>query len=775
MNGGTFNMKRTMKKMIFPAAFAAALALVSCNKENLTAPVSGDGIDFCFNALPANTKTAFGDKDTETNTYPVLWTDDDQSIALTWNETNEWKTASRTTGIEEVRFNAKIAAADSYTFYAVSPESAALSIYQAAQKGIRLNVNVPSGQTCTASGPDATAQVLCAASETVTSAADAIDLPFNHISAYIRLTIKNLDDESAVQSVSLTSETLDLTGRLFYFPADGSTESNAMAKTVSVSTENLSADGNGYWTVWFGIAPVDLTDETLTLKVTTENGVYAKDITFTPTGTKASFNLASGHVAALSVDMTGIDPEGIAVYTKVNSAEELAPGDIILIAAAGYDYALSTTQKDYNREAVATNKDGDNIKAPSDAVQILTLDLGYKPGEFALLAGDGSYLYYDSSITNNNLKTTQTFGPDASWNIGFNANTAIIKEIEHTRMVRYNINSGNPIFATYDYTNSSYTPEIGLPDDKGNTKFVAIYRKNGAHDGKDRFRATMPAAGTTVSRTVTSLPVYVMGNVNWTASVTGEGATLIDADTQETVTSGSGEATLALTLPALSGTKTYTVTIGTTAEVTTKNYTFTVTQAPIAVGETIFSETWEGVAANATAPSAYLGSASAKGTYCWDGTLSYSQTGSTTVRAKTDATSVYFTQAEYTANYKTGDKVWENVLIAKGGGTWTVSGITLPEGVKTATLYYRVNSTGSEYYTASSDSEGVTLSDHTASGVLYYTFLNGTTSTKKYYENTYTVTFAEDASGTFSLTFHNTNASANCRFGDIELVVTELY
>lgn len=773
-------MKRTMKKMILPAAFAAALALVSCNKENLTAPVSGDGIDFCFNALPANTKTAFGAKETETNTYPVLWTDDDKSIALTWNQTNEWKTASRTEGIEEVRFNAEIAAADSYTFYAVSPESAALSIYQAAQKGIRLNVNLPSGQTCTASGPDATAQVLCAASETVTSAADAIDLPFNHISAYIRLTIKNLDDESAVQSVSLTSEALDLTGRLFYFPDDGSTESNAMAKTVSVSTENLSADGNGYWTVWFGIAPVDLTNETLTLKVTTENGVYAKDITFTPTGTKTSFNLASGRVASFSVDMTGIDPEGIAVYTKVNSAEELAPGDIILIAAAGYDYALSTTQKDYNREAVATNKDGDNIKAPSDAVQILTLDLGYKPGEFALLAGDGSYLYYDSSITNNNLKTTQTFGPDASWNIGFNANTAIIKEIEHTRMVRYNINSGNPIFATYDYTNSSYTPEIGLPDDKGNTKFVSIYRKNGAHDGKDRFRATMPADGTSVGGSAASLPVYVMGNVSWTASVTGEGATLVDATTQEAVSSGSGEATLALSLPALTGTaaKTFTVTISTDAGVTTPSYTFSITQVPIAVGEVIWSETWEGVAANSTKPSAYLGATDATGTYCWQGIdgLAYSETGSsTTIKNSEDATSVYFTQTEYADNYKTGDKVWENVLIAKGGGTWTVSGITIPEDVKTATLYYRVNSTGSEYYTASSDSEGVTLSDHTASGVLYYTFLNGTKSTKKYYENSYTVTFDEDASGSFSLTFHNTNANANCRFGDIELVVTELY
>lgn len=64
-----------MKKIMFFAAFAAALILSSCNKEiqNDTPGASSDLITINFSATPVQTKTLFGTKDESNSHYPVLW------------------------------------------------------------------------------------------------------------------------------------------------------------------------------------------------------------------------------------------------------------------------------------------------------------------------------------------------------------------------------------------------------------------------------------------------------------------------------------------------------------------------------------------------------------------------------------------------------------------------------------------------------------------------------------------------------------------------------
>ena len=91
--------------------------------------------------------------------------------------------------------------------------------------------------------------------------------------------------------------------------------------------------------------------------------------------------------------------------------------------------------------------------------------------------------------------------------------------------------------------------------------------------------APTPVFNATISTTsapaeASEVKVYVTGNVDWTASVTG-GATLSDA-------SGTGDKTLTVSIPANTDTenqKSHVVTVQTTAEVATKSFEFTITQA----------------------------------------------------------------------------------------------------------------------------------------------------------------------------------------------------
>ena len=135
-----------------------------------------------------------------------------------------------------------------------------------------------------------------------------------------------------------------------------------------------------------------------------------------------------------------------ALVTDISS---LAAGDKVVIVAKDYDFALGTTQKTNNREAVAVTKTGNNITV-TETVQVLTLEAGTKEGTFAFNTGSG-YLYAASS-SKNYLKTEAALSDNSSWTVEISADgTATLKaQGAYTRnWLRYNPNNGTPIFSCY--------------------------------------------------------------------------------------------------------------------------------------------------------------------------------------------------------------------------------------------------------------------------------------------------------------------------------------
>ena len=143
-----------------------------------------------------------------------------------------------------------------------------------------------------------------------------------------------------------------------------------------------------------------------------------------------------------SVDLSG------GKWILVTNTNQLRTGDMIVIAAADYNYALGTNQKTNNRNKATVTKVVDTLNIEVD-VAPLFLQNGKIDGTFALYdraynEGEGGYLYAAAS-NNNYLKTQATIDENASWIITIaDKKASIIAQGENTHnSLRYNAGGGN--------------------------------------------------------------------------------------------------------------------------------------------------------------------------------------------------------------------------------------------------------------------------------------------------------------------------------------------
>ena len=143
------------------------------------------------------------------------------------------------------------------------------------------------------------------------------------------------------------------------------------------------------------------------------------------------------------------------VWTLVKSASEIAVGDQIIIAASGYNYAISTTQASNNRGQAAITKSGETLVTPGNTVQILTVKEGSTSGTFAFYADSPSstvgYLYCASTSSKNYLRTQTSVNAAASWTISI-ASTGIATIKSQISGISRNVlmyNNSSSCFACY--------------------------------------------------------------------------------------------------------------------------------------------------------------------------------------------------------------------------------------------------------------------------------------------------------------------------------------
>jgi hypothetical protein len=313
-----------MKKYCL-AALSAFVVFVGCGVQEQEITVPGSVKTVRFHAATADTRTAFAEA--VNGEYATLWTGNDSDILLSLNYGEAEKSAVTVsadgrTATFEAAFDASSASAP-YTFYAVSPASAARAISPSRKAW---SVSIAADQTPSALSVDEAAQLLVAKTAAESKLPDEVDLHFSHLTAYGRLSLKNLElGEAKVMKVDLVFST-PIVGE-WYWGEDGTLTANGDSHTITLHTD---ATGD----LWFACAPVDVSGQTLKMVLFTDHGNLTKEITF-PEGR----SFASGKVARFSVDMSGIELQRSDAFCLLTDVSVMKEGDKYLILNADETYA----------------------------------------------------------------------------------------------------------------------------------------------------------------------------------------------------------------------------------------------------------------------------------------------------------------------------------------------------------------------------------------------------------------------------------------------------
>ncbi len=187
---------------------------------------------------------------------------------------------------------------------------------------------------------------------------------------------------------------------------------------------------------------------------TTSSSTYSSAISISTTTTVKAMAVKSGLTDSEIASATyTIRPSK--VYNLVTDASSLGVGDKIVILDNSGTYAMSTTQNTNTRGASTDFVlSGTTVKVPDEGtVQAITLE-AYAEGYWYFKVGDNYLAATGTSgaLLKSQAKATVTSNTTGKWSIALVSTAFTVKTNDGTayNTMRYNYNSGNPIFNCYD-------------------------------------------------------------------------------------------------------------------------------------------------------------------------------------------------------------------------------------------------------------------------------------------------------------------------------------
>lgn len=437
------------------AIAVAAMSFTACSNDLTEDVTPSQEFTVQINAVENLSRTHFGNLNE--GKYPTLW-DATDKVKASLNMTTAKNSTETTIADDGTTASFKLSlneATAPYTIYAISPANVASSI---SSEHCNWTITIPDSQEPSATSCDPAAQVVVGQTEALETLPSSVDMKFEHLTAYAKINFTNVALGTAtVNSITITADQY-IAGKHYYQVADyDSYTAGQLRKANSGAVKSITITTSELNNVWVALAPVAVSE--LTFTINTDKGTITKEVT----GLNKVFK--SGVVATFNVDMTGKTIATPDVYTLVTDLSVLAEGDNVIIASADEDYAISTDNSGYVRNATAVTKDGNTI-IPTTTVGIFTVhDAGTNLYAFKE-ASDGKYLYASSS-SKNYLQTQATNDANGYWDITIKDATTgaakVVAQGTNTRNVmQYNYNDGNPRFSCY----------------AGTMKDVALYYKS---------------------------------------------------------------------------------------------------------------------------------------------------------------------------------------------------------------------------------------------------------------------------------------------------------
>ena len=418
----------------------AALSIVACQTEPEIYVPEVNTFDM----------TIIADGDTRTELVDgtsINWSTGDQLSVVVNNSTKTSNALESATTTASFTVEGVTSSETGYTIQAVYPADANKGARGAEYPNV-YKILTATEQTPSTTSFDGAADMLVAKEVTTTEQPSELNMQFTRLVALGEMTLTKFTPESAIKSVTFSTSDTALTGRSYVNLSTTEVEygyTNQAFKEVVLSYNGDEEWGDAY-KIYFTCFPAELTTDFTVVVETTDGTEYTKTVTLD--GKTLSFT--AGDMTRFKVGMADAEvkePSALTTYNLLTDVSNLNAGDKIIIAAAGYDYALSTEDRSNNRGATEITKDGDTVAFGSD-VQILTVEAGTTTGTFAFNTGSG-YLYAASS-NSNYLRTEATLSANSSWTITIETDgTATIKAQGANTRNQLRYNSSSSIFSCY--------------------------------------------------------------------------------------------------------------------------------------------------------------------------------------------------------------------------------------------------------------------------------------------------------------------------------------
>ena len=290
----------------------------------------------------ALTRTVFGEPDG--TRYPTYWSGNETvGISLNYDWAEEIGiTVNESRTVAEFSY-APEGTATSYTFLVVSPASA-LETPSESRKALR--IAVPAVQKPLPGSVDEGAQVFYAKTSTYTEKPASVDVRFNHLTAYGKLTLKNVSGTPV--RLTLVSEQA-LSGSCYVALENGAISTKEGAHSLTIDLENLTVTGGNLENVWFACLPADLAGTPLTVLLETAEGDTYKR---TVPQLGEAMNFVSGRIIRFSVDMASAERNetpGAADVLNYDAYGAYISGNPLI-----YDAASDQLSREYNEDQTVT-------------------------------------------------------------------------------------------------------------------------------------------------------------------------------------------------------------------------------------------------------------------------------------------------------------------------------------------------------------------------------------------------------------------------------------
>ena len=409
------------KHFLLGLTAVAAMCLFSCNKENVTPSESTQTIT--FTALTPDTKTHFGEK--ADTAYPTLWTGNEQ-VAVSYN--GGAKTTASVSGSGK---SASISAetvvdrnAAEHKFMLASPAAAITSL----DSGGDIYFTIPSVQTPGEGTCDEAAQIIYAtASCTAEEMNSNISLTFKHLTAYGNMSVVLPEGAGKVKQIELLTAATGLTGSYGY---------GSLGLKEDVKKDELTILTDKTTGIFFACAPADLNGKKLVVTVTTDKGVYEKDINLKD----KNLSFTAGKVSKFTV--TGFKPLVTESWNLVTDASTLKVGDELVIASNEKGVVAGNITKDYL--SVVTSTFSDDMSTIAELGQgAVVFTLGGEADAWTLSNSEGELLGCTE------VKKVAWANGTTTWKINIGTNSDATIQSTNTSYGRFLYNVQSTRFTTY--------------------------------------------------------------------------------------------------------------------------------------------------------------------------------------------------------------------------------------------------------------------------------------------------------------------------------------